>query len=161
MKNGTYVLGHDSYELRRLAIQSQVFAAGTERILGAAGLRTGHSVLDIGTGAGDVAFMAAELTGITGDVLGIDQSPTVVEVAREQARRTGHRHLRFQAASLDSFSPAASFDLVVGRYVLVHQPDPAAFVRKAASFVRPGGTLLFIEPNVAELTRPDDALRET
>ncbi|MBP0615778.1 class I SAM-dependent methyltransferase [Jiella mangrovi] len=161
MTTSTYVLGHDPYEIRRLTIQSQVFAGGTERILRAAGLGAGHSVLDIGTGAGDVAMMAAELTGVTGDVLGIDQSPAIVDVARERAGRTRHPHLRFQAASLDSFSASASFDLVVGRYVLVHQQDPAAFVRQAAKFVRPGGAILFIEPNVAELTRPDEALRET
>lgn len=160
MKSDTYVLGHDPREVRRLQLQGKVFAAGTERMLIAAGLQAEHSVLDIGTGAGDVALIAARLTGPAGAVLGIDRESSVLDLARERAEREGHGHLRFRPAALDALGGEDRFDFVVGRYVLVHQQDPAHFIERACAFVRPGGTLLLVEPDVVEISGIGDALGE-
>jgi SAM-dependent methyltransferase len=102
-------------------------------------------VLDLGCGAGDVSFLAADLVGASGSVVGIDQNPDVVAFARERARSYELPQVTFRDVALEAFSDAEPFDAVIGRYVLVHQSDPNAFLRAAADCVRRGGVLAFHE----------------
>jgi cyclopropane fatty-acyl-phospholipid synthase-like methyltransferase len=61
-----YVLGHTGPELERLKAQAAIIDPITRRFFKAAGLESGMRVLDIGTGAGDVAFLAADLVDCNG-----------------------------------------------------------------------------------------------
>jgi ubiquinone/menaquinone biosynthesis C-methylase UbiE len=124
-----YILGHSDAEIRRLQTQAAILRPITERLLRCAGIQSGMRVLDLGSGAGDVAMLAAELVGPSGSVVGIDRNPQVLS---KRARTCGLQHLAFREASADSFVDTVGFDLVVGRYVLIHQNDPAAFLRSAA-----------------------------
>jgi SAM-dependent methyltransferase len=141
-----YALGHSASELRRLELQSIFARPITARLLQDCGLGAGMSVLDIGTGAGDVAMFAAEFVGPTGRVVGIDRSAEAIEHARNRAGVAAFRQLDFRTASFEELSGVGSFDLVIGRYILFHNADQVAFLRTAASFARPGGCLGFIEP---------------
>jgi ubiquinone/menaquinone biosynthesis C-methylase UbiE len=78
-------------------------------------------------------------------VVGIDRNAQVLAVARERARARGLLHIDFAEASVDGFTDPRPFDLVIGRYVLVHQVDPVAFLHAAARFVRPGGIVALHE----------------
>ena len=69
-----YVLGHSKAELQRLEEQAQFFGDLTALVFREAGLREGMHVLDIGSGAGDVSFLAGQFVGSSGSVLGIDRS---------------------------------------------------------------------------------------
>ena len=71
--NPNYALGHSSRELDRLSFQGIVFAPHTRQLLLEAGLAAGMRVLDVGSGSGDVAFLAADLVGSKGFVLGVDR----------------------------------------------------------------------------------------
>ncbi len=81
---GTYALGHSAQELERLRIQARLIDPITRRFFLEAGLGPGMRVLDIGSGAGDVAFLAAELVGVTGEVVGTDRAAKAVAAARER-----------------------------------------------------------------------------
>ena len=140
-----YVLGHSEPEIRRLQTQAAILRPISERLLQSAGIRPGMRVLDLGTGAGDVAMLAAELVGPLGCVVGIDRNPQAVSIATQRARDGGLQHLAFHEAEADSFVNNAGFDLVVGRYVLIHQSNPVAFLRAAARLAKPGGTIAFHE----------------
>jgi SAM-dependent methyltransferase len=140
-----YILGHSDREIRRLVRQAGILRPFTERLLRDAGIRRGMKVLDLGCGAGDVSFLAAELVGPSGTVVGIDRSPEAIAAARRRARTVGLANVHFEATSVGAFRGVEPFDLVVGRYVLVHQSDPAAFVRTAANLARPGGVVAFHE----------------
>jgi SAM-dependent methyltransferase len=140
-----YILGHSEQELRRLARQSSILRPITERLLRDAGIRQRMRVLDLGCGAGDVSFLAAELVGPTGTVVGVDRSPEAIAVARKRGRKHGFDNVYFEVTSTGDFSGVEPFDLVVGRYVLIHQSDPTAFVRTAAELSRPGGVVAFHE----------------
>jgi len=140
-----YILGHSEAEIRRLQTQAAILRPITERLLRCAGIQPGMRVVDLGSGAGDVAMLAAELVGPSGSVVGIDRNPQVLAIATQRARSRGLEHLAFQAASADTFVDNAGFDLVVGRYVLIHQTDPADFLRVAARLAKPGGTIAFHE----------------
>ncbi len=78
----SYVLGHADVEVQRLLLQGRLYDDYTEHALRLAGLRPGMRVLDIGSGPGNVSFVAARLVGPTGSVLGVDAAPEMVELAR-------------------------------------------------------------------------------
>jgi SAM-dependent methyltransferase len=139
------ILGHSEREIRRLMHQAAILRPITERLLRGAGIGPGMRVLDLGCGAGDVSMLAAELVGPTGSVVGIDRSQEVIAVARERARTAKLQHVDFEEVSVEAFSDPEPFDAVIGRYVLIHQADPVAFIRAAASRVRPGGVVVFQE----------------
>ena len=60
-----YLFGHSEEETRRLLLQGRLFNPYTRRLLEDAGITSGMKVLDVGSGAGDVALLAAELVGPT------------------------------------------------------------------------------------------------
>ena len=141
-----YVLGHADAELQRLAEQAAFYADLTEDAFRRAGLAPGMRVLDFGCGAGDVSLLAAALVGPTGAVLGIDRSPEAVATAQRRAEAAGVAHARFAVSEIDAVaSDDVGFDAVVGRLVLLYQPDPAATLRALARHARPGGLLVFQE----------------
>jgi ubiquinone/menaquinone biosynthesis C-methylase UbiE len=144
-----YVLGHGSDEHRRLILQSRFVGELTEHVFMRAGLAQGMSVLDIGCGAGDVSFLAAAFVGPTGNVLGVDQSPDSVVLARERAKAAGLSNVRFEVGVLENLQQSGSFDALVGRLILLYLKDPAAVLKKLADLVRPGGLIIFQEMEMA------------
>jgi len=144
-REAIYILGHSEAEILRLQTQARILRPITERLLRSAGIRPGMRVLDLGSGAGDVAMLAAELVGSSGRVVGIDRNSQVLSIATERANRAGFKHLSFHETAVETFVDDAGFDLVIGRYVLIHQSDPVAFLRAAARLARPGGSIAFHE----------------
>jgi SAM-dependent methyltransferase len=140
-----YVLGHSETEHRRLASQAELVAPITRRLLIDAGVGEGMHVLDIGTGRGDVAFIAADLVGETGTVVGIDSAPAAVAVARERAAAAARANVSFELGDPADFSPTSTFDAVVGRYVLQFLDDPPAALRALSGHLRLGGIVAFHE----------------
>jgi SAM-dependent methyltransferase len=145
MSAPVYVLGHSQRELERLQWQGEFFADITREALIAAGLQPGSRVLDIGCGAGDVSFLAADLIGPSGSVVGIDQSSEAVAAARVRAERNRLKNVTFQAGSIETLTVEGVFDALIGRFVLMHQADAAATLRTAAHQVRPRGLIVMIE----------------
>jgi SAM-dependent methyltransferase len=140
-----YQLGSGAAELERLDRQGRVLAPATRMILQTAGVRRDMRVLDLGSGAGDVAFAAAELAGPSGEVVGIDQSPDAVAKATARARQRGLSNVRFMAGDIHDRAPDGPFDAIIGRLVLMYVPDPAAVLRTQAGVLRPGGVIAPIE----------------
>src|SRR5260370_36829635 len=133
-----FILGHSAGEVRRLRLQADILRPITERLLRGAGVCPGMRVLDVGCGAGDVSMLAADLVGPSGAVVGVDGSRKVLAVARERARAAGDRQVRVEGSSVESFGDPGCFARVVGRYVLIHQADPVAFLSRVAGLARPG-----------------------
>src|SRR6185437_15400640 len=144
----TYVLGHADAEVQRLLLQGRLYDHYTEHALRLAGLRPGMRVLDIGSGPGDVSFVAARLVGPTGTVLGVDAAPAMVELARARAHEKGLSTVCFIQDAVDGISLDEPVDAVIGRLILMHLPDPAATLRRLSSFVRPGGVVAFSENDI-------------
>jgi SAM-dependent methyltransferase len=143
-----YVCGHSAQELSRLAVQGAFFEAITRQAFGRAGIAAGMRILDVGCGAGDVSLVAADLVGPDGRVIGVDRAPQAVGAAAERAAHRGAHQVTFQVADLASLALDAPVDAVVGRFVLMHQPDPATALRQAATYVRPGGVVVMIESHL-------------
>jgi SAM-dependent methyltransferase len=140
-----YVLGRSKEETARLQSQASFVEPFTERLFRDAGITPGMKVLDIGSGAGDVALLAARLVGSTGSVLGVDTNPEVLETARARAHDDGLRNLSFKTGDIGELALERDFDALIGRYVLMFVPDPVAVMRGAVSHLRPGGIAAFQE----------------
>jgi ubiquinone/menaquinone biosynthesis C-methylase UbiE len=141
----TYALGRSKTEHERLAGQAALLEAGTERLLRDAGLEPGMRVLDVGSGAGDVAFLAAELVGRGGAVVGIDVDGDALDAARRRAELLGLGNVSFVEGDVRSAALEDAFDAVIGRLVLAYVDDPAAALCAIAEHVRPGGVVAFEE----------------
>jgi protein-L-isoaspartate O-methyltransferase len=148
-----YVLGRSGSETQRLIKQASFLQPFTERTFRRAGIGAGMRVLDLGCGAGDVSFLASELVGPTGSVVGIDRDPGVLAAARERAGQTGSTTVSFEERSIEELGVSGPFDAVVGRFVLVYQPDPAATLVQLAGLLRSGGILVAIEPDMSVQVR--------
>jgi ubiquinone/menaquinone biosynthesis C-methylase UbiE len=142
-----YVLGHSDRELERLRLQAQLIDPITRQFLIEAGIAPGMRVLDIGSGAGDVAFLAAKIVGHGGQVVGVDRSAAGLATARARAERQSLANVTFRESELSAMAFDRPFDAAIGRYVLCFQTDPVPLLRKLATLVRPGGIILFHEPD--------------
>ncbi len=149
MNETNYVLGHSEQELQRLTLQADVLEPLTSRLLCAAGIEPGMTVLDVGCGAGDVTMLVAHAVGPAGSVVGIDHDASAIALARERTNTAGLSWARYHQAAMAEIGHAQLFDAVIGRYVLIYQNDPVAFLRTAARHVRPGGVIAFHELNGA------------
>jgi cyclopropane fatty-acyl-phospholipid synthase-like methyltransferase len=118
-------------------------------IFAEAGIRPGMKVLDLGCGAGDVAFVAASLVGPDGSVVGVDSSPQALGQARLRAEQRGLAQVRFVEGDVHDPVPGGPFDAIVGRLVLMYVPDPAAVLRRQATVLRPGGLVVPMEVDEA------------
>ena len=144
-----YALGHGDRELERLLLQAEVWGAFTDALLRRAGLREGMKVLDLGTGTGDVALLAAQIVGAEGVVIGIDRAPDPLRLATLRADRAGLTNVRFEVADIHTFEPADRFDAIVGRFILLHAPDPVAVLRRLSHSLAPDGVLVLQEPDIS------------
>lgn len=147
-----YLLGDSADEHQRLMSQGRILRPWTERFLRAAGLAPGMSVLDLGCGLGDVSLIAAGIVGPAGRVVGLDQDGSALAKARVRARVEGSTDIvDFQDTTLAAYDDEERFDAVIGRYILLYQPDPAAVLRRFAGLLRPGGIVAFHEIDLRNL----------
>ncbi len=144
-----YALGHSEQELQRLSHQGQVFGPFTRQLFEEAGVSQGMRVLDVGCGTGDVAFLAADLVGPSGEVVGVDRERTAVDWANARAHSRGTRNVKFVEGDPAEMEFDQEFDAIVGRLVLMYYPDPVDTVRKLMRHVRPGGLIVFQEIDLA------------
>ena len=135
MNTSEYAFTDRAHEQQRLASQAELLDPLTERVFRAAGLGNGMRVLELGSGAGDVAMLAARLVGREGEVVGVERDPEAVASATARVAQAGLSNIRFiqgDAQTLDGI--ADGFDAAVGRLILMYLPDPAAALRRTAGW---------------------------
>src|SRR5438034_8354939 len=110
-----YALGHSEQELQRLSRQGQALGAFTRQLLEEAGMSRGMRVLDVGCGSGDVAFLAADLVGPSGKVVGVDCERRAVYWANARANSQGTTNVNFLEGDPTEMEFDQKFDAIVGR----------------------------------------------
>lgn len=105
-----------------------------------AGLADGQTVLDLGSGAGLDAFVARRIVGVSGQVLGVDFTPEMVDKARANAVSLGYENVRFELGDIEDLPfGEASVDVVISNCVLNLVPDKRRAFAEMARVIRPGG----------------------
>jgi arsenite methyltransferase len=107
-----------------------------------AALRPGERVLDLGSGAGFDAFLAARQVGPGGQVLGVDMTPAMVAKARDNAVKAGLTNVEFRLGEIEHLPVTdASVDVIMSNCVINLSPDKAAVFAEAFRVLAPGGRL--------------------
>ncbi|HEX6348897.1 MAG TPA: class I SAM-dependent methyltransferase [Candidatus Dormibacteraeota bacterium] len=121
--------------------RARFLAPATERMLDAAGVVAGARVLDLGTGTGDTALLAAQRVGPAGSVLATDVSEAMLRAATEAVAAAGLTNVECQrqdASALVGLEPE-SFDAVIARFSLQFVPDLGAALAGIRRVLKPGG----------------------
>ena len=145
MDQETYPFRSSEAERQRLIAQDGLMAASTQRLFEKAGVAPGMRVLDIGSGSGDVAFLAARLVGPRGSVIGIDRDPAQAAFATQRAAAAGLANVRFMTGDFRETEISPPADAIVGRLVLMYAADPLDALRRTLRNLRAGGVIALQE----------------
>ncbi len=129
-----------------------MFAPVTEALIRDAGIREGHSVLDVAGGSGEPSLTIAGRVGPSGSVTCTDAIAEMVEAARAEAASRGITNIEFRQCTAESLPFAdATFDVVVSRLGAMFFPDPLAACKEMLRVTKPGGAIAFVVWHKSEL----------
>lgn len=135
-------IGYGADELAQLPDEANL-GLGCGAPIGFLAPAAGETVLDLGSGAGIDAFLAARRVGPTGHVIGVDMTPEMLDKARAGAARMGFSQVEFRSGRLEALPVEdASIDAVTSNCVINLVPDKPAVFREIARVLKPGGRLV-------------------
>jgi arsenite methyltransferase len=103
-------------------------------------IRSGDTVIDLGSGAGNDCFVARHETGPQGKVIGIDFTPSMIRKARINAEKLGYNNVEFREGDIDEMPVSDGIaDVVVSNCVLNLVPDKRKVIREISRVLKPGG----------------------
>jgi arsenite methyltransferase len=135
-------IGYSEEELKSIP-QNANLGLGCGNPVAFAHLRKGDIVLDLGSGAGLDCFLAANIVGEKGKVIGVDMTLEMLEKARENAREGHYANVEFRLGEIENLPVAdSSVDVVISNCVINLSPDKERVFAEAFRVLKPGGRLM-------------------
>jgi ubiquinone/menaquinone biosynthesis C-methylase UbiE len=110
-------------------------------------IEPGMNILDVGCGTGSLTIAAKQQEGSDGEVVGIDPSSNMVDLARQKAKK-GSVEIDFRVGVIENLAfEADQFDIVLSSLMMHHLPDRLKEVglQEVSRVLKPNGTLLIVE----------------
>jgi arsenite methyltransferase len=135
-------LGYPEPELSRVPDASVESFAGVANHWMLGRVEPGETVLDLGCGAGTDLLVAAQMTGSSGRVIGVDMTASMLATARASADAMGMRNVELHEALIEAVPVKdGSVDVVISNGVIDLVPDKDAVLDEIDRVLRPGGRL--------------------
>ncbi|HWT76196.1 MAG TPA: arsenite methyltransferase [Mobilitalea sp.] len=121
-----------------------------------ASLRQGETVLDLGSGGGFDCFIASKQVGETGYVIGVDMTPEMIKLARNNADNGGYGNVEFRLGEIEHLPVAdSSVDVIISNCVINLSLDKEQVYQEAYRVLKSGGRLK-VSDIAAKAPLPDD-----
>lgn len=138
----TFVTDYSSEDQALVPGEAKEISLGCGNPTAFANLRAGEVVLDIGSGGGIDAFLAASRVGPTGQVIGVDMTPAMLQRARATARKSGILNVEFRQGQAENLPVADStIDVILSNCVINLCEDKGQVFHEAFRVLKPGGRL--------------------
>ncbi len=149
--------GYSEEQLKTLPENALAASAGCGNPTALAELKEGEVVLDLGSGGGIDVFLAAKRVGLKGKAIGVDMTPEMLELARQNAARADVKNAEFRLGEIEHLPVAdGSVDVIISNCVINLSPEKEEVFKEAYRVLKKGGRLLVSDMMVSGLP---DAVR--
>jgi len=137
------MIGYSAEELRDLPDSVVRTVSGCGNPTALADLREGEVVLDLGSGGGIDAFLAAKKVGPTGKVIGVDMTEEMVQLAKKNSEKMKAENVEFRLGEIESLPVEdGKVDVIISNCVINLSPDKDKVFAEAFRVLKPGGRML-------------------
>ncbi len=134
--------GYTKEELAQVP-QESILGLGCGNPAAYAGLKTGETVLDLGSGAGIDIFLASLKVGPEGKAIGVDMTPEMIKKANALAKEKGYQNVEFRLGEIENLPVADStVDTIMSNCVINLSPDKAKVFKEAFRVLKPTGKMV-------------------
>ncbi len=138
---GAKLAGYSDLDLSKIPEGVSFFGCGNP--LSYSAVKPGETVLDLGSGAGFDLILAGERVGPSGNVIGVDMTPAMLERARANVARAGLTNVDVRQGLIENLPVAdASVDWVISNCVISLSPEKERVFAEVARVLKPGGRML-------------------